>query len=201
MERNAGHNVDEQTGDLVKAMEDHRVPPHCYGNGIISESQTVGTDEKPFRLWEEPDRTHTEEVDEVAKIGEKVVVSALVVGVESNRHEIEELCCVPVMKILGVSSNQVSANEDVQNTTDKGDFLAKSDSLGIVPTSSESINTVAHLLPISIELLVRGRYSFSPLINNTLLCSRTSGLERISLFPHLLCLNMNIPLQLLQLLR
>jgi len=41
----AGHNVDEETGNLVEAVEDHAIPPHCYGDSVVSESQTICADE------------------------------------------------------------------------------------------------------------------------------------------------------------
>ena len=125
-------------------------------------------------MREEPDGAHAEEVDEVAEIGEEVVVAAPVVGVVPDWHEVEQLCCIPVVEILGVSSNQVAADEDVQDTTDEGDFLAQSDGLGIVPPFSESVNAVAHLLPVSVQLLVCRWHPSSPFFHNALLCSRTS---------------------------
>jgi hypothetical protein len=119
VERDTGHDVNEQTGDLVEAMEDHRVSPHSYGNSVVSECQTVGTDKESFRLREEPDGAHTEKVDEVTEVSQKVMISAPVIGVESNRHKVDELRRIPEMEVLGIPSNQIAADEDVQNTTDK----------------------------------------------------------------------------------
>ena len=75
-------------------------------------------------MWKEPDGAHAEEVDEVAEVGEEVVIAALVVCVVPYGHEVDELCGVPVVKILWVSSNQVSADEDVQDSTDERDLFA-----------------------------------------------------------------------------
>jgi len=36
-------------------MKDEAVPPHYDGNGVVAECKTVGTDEQPLRLREEPD--------------------------------------------------------------------------------------------------------------------------------------------------
>ncbi len=68
MERNAGHYMDEQTGNLIEAVKNHRVPPHCYSDGVVSESQTVCTDEESFRLREEPDGEHAEKIYKIAEI-------------------------------------------------------------------------------------------------------------------------------------
>lgn len=32
-----GHDMDEQAGYFVEAVKDHRVPPHCNGDGIVTE--------------------------------------------------------------------------------------------------------------------------------------------------------------------
>lgn len=83
-----GHDMDEETGHFVQGVEDERVAPHDDGHGIVSIGQTVGADEEPFRLREAPDREQQEEVDKIAQVSEKVVVSLLTVGDESNGHEV-----------------------------------------------------------------------------------------------------------------
>lgn len=84
----AGHDVDEQTGDLVHGMEDQRVAPHGDGYCVVAQRQTESADEEAFAAGEEPDAQDHEEVDKIAKVGEEVVVAYLVVLVPANRHEI-----------------------------------------------------------------------------------------------------------------
>jgi len=68
VEGDARHYVNEQTGDLVEAVEHHRVPPHGNGNGVVSECETVRADKESLRIGKEPDSTHAQEVDEIAEI-------------------------------------------------------------------------------------------------------------------------------------
>src|SRR6266487_1967574 len=111
VERYAGHYMNKQTGDFIEAVEYHRVPPHGYGDRIVSECQTISTDEEPFRIREEPDCAHTQEVDKVAEICQEVVVASSVVGIVSNGHEVENLSRVPDVEIFRISSDQISTNE------------------------------------------------------------------------------------------
>lgn len=119
VERNAGHNVDEETSDFVEAVENHRVPPHGYCDRVVSKCQAVCADEQSFRVWEEPDGAHAQEVDKVAEISQEIMVSSLAVGVIADRHEVEELQRVPPMKILRIATDQVSTDQNVQNSTDE----------------------------------------------------------------------------------
>lgn len=37
MKSDAGHYMNKEAGHFVETVEYHRVPPHGYGNGIVSE--------------------------------------------------------------------------------------------------------------------------------------------------------------------
>lgn len=69
-------------------MKHQTIPPHHNRHCIVPERETIRADEQPFALGKEPDAENKEEVDEVAQVGEEVVVSDLVVFVPSYRHEI-----------------------------------------------------------------------------------------------------------------
>ena len=169
-------------------MKHHRVPPHSYGNGVISKGKAVGADKQSFRCREGPDSQHAHEVDKVAKIGQEVMVSALLVGVVSNRHEVQELYGVPDVKILGISSDQVATDEDVQDTAYEGCLFPSCDGLGIVPTPAESVDTLPHSLPVPLQLLVRWWNASPPFFNDSLFGMRASSLQYISLSSYFLCL-------------
>lgn len=88
MEGYTGHDVDEKTGDFVKTVEDHAVPPHGYGDCVVTEGQTVGADEQALRVREEPYCEDAHKVNEVAEVGQEVVVSAFVVSVVPDGHKV-----------------------------------------------------------------------------------------------------------------
>lgn len=78
------------------------------------------------------------------------MIPSFVVGVVSDRHEIEKLCGVPVMEELRISSDEISTDEDVENTANECNLLAGRDKLCIIPSSSQPVNILAHLLPVSV---------------------------------------------------
>lgn len=84
-----GWCLDDLPGDFVEGVEDHGIPPHRYSNGIVSHCQTVCTDEEAFRVWECPDAQNKKAIDEIAQICKEVMISALLVRVISQWHEIE----------------------------------------------------------------------------------------------------------------
>lgn len=110
---------------FIQRVEYEAIPPHGYGHSVVAECETVGTDEEAFGLREEPDAEDEEEVDEVAHVGEEVVVAYGVVFVPSHGHEVsieecQRSCCnlfsllprhsrdlyrIPVMKVLRPSTN------------------------------------------------------------------------------------------------
>lgn len=102
-------------GDFVEGMEDERVPPHSDGDRIVTECETVCANEEAFRVRENPDAEHTEEVDEVTEIREEIVQAAALVGEEADRHEVEELERVPDMEPLGAPTDEVAADEDIED--------------------------------------------------------------------------------------
>ncbi len=59
--------------DLIERVEDKGVPPHSDGDGIVTKCEAVRADEEAFRLRENPDAEHEEEIDEVAEIREEIV--------------------------------------------------------------------------------------------------------------------------------
>lgn len=78
------------------------------------------------------------------------MIAALVVSVETNRHKVQKLCSIPIVKKLRITPDEISTNENIHNTADKRHFFSKRDSLGIVPTLSKPVNTLAHLLSVSV---------------------------------------------------
>ena len=94
-------------------MKDEAVSPHGDRNGVVAICEAVGTDEEPFAFWEYPDRQHAESVDKVTEICEEVVVAPFLVCVCPDGHKVEELCRVPIMEPLRVSTDQIAADEDV----------------------------------------------------------------------------------------
>lgn len=91
MKGDARHYVNEETGYFVEAVENHRISPHSYSNGVVSKCEAVCTDEKTFRVGEEPDCAHAKEVDKIAKIRQEVVIASFVIRIITNRHEVEQL--------------------------------------------------------------------------------------------------------------
>lgn len=76
-------------------MENQRIPPHGNRPGVVPISKAVGRYHEAAGVREDPDREQEEDVDEVAEIGEEVVVTTLVIGVIADWHEIEQLKGVP----------------------------------------------------------------------------------------------------------
>ena len=197
VERNARHDVDEEAGDLVEAVEHHRVPPHGDGNGVVPEGQAECADEQPFGLRKDPDGQHAEEVHKVAQVRQEVVVSAPVVGVEPDGHEVGQLRSIPQVEQLWVAPEEVAADEHVQHAADERHLLAQRDGLGIAPAFRQPVNALAHLLAIPVELLVRRRDPAPPFLDDPCLGGAPARLEGIPLSADLLCLRRYVPLQLL----
>lgn len=200
VEGRAGHDVDEEARDLVEAVEDHRVPPHGDGHRVVPEREAERADEQPLGLWKHPDGQHAEEVDEVAQVRQEVVVPAPVVRVEADWHEVGQLGPVPQVEQLGIPSDYVATDEHVQHPADERHLLPQRDDPGVVPALSQPVHALAHLLPVPVELLVRGRYPAPPLLDDPRLGSVPTRPEGISLPADLLRLCRDVPLQLLQLL-
>jgi hypothetical protein len=119
VQSHAGHDVDKDSGNFVQVVEDHQASPHGYTDCIVSKGQAVGSNKKSSRPREQPDSTHTEDIDNVTKICQEKVESALVVCIIPNRQKVKELRRVPIMEILRVPSNDISTEEDIENTTDE----------------------------------------------------------------------------------
>jgi hypothetical protein len=64
----AGHDVDKDSGNFIQAVKDHQASPHSYTDCVVSEGQAVGANKKSSRPREQPDGTHTEDVDGVAEV-------------------------------------------------------------------------------------------------------------------------------------
>ena len=88
MQSDTWHDVDEETGNFVEAVENHRIPPHSYGDGVISKGETEGADEETLGLGENPYTEKDHEVDEIAEIGQKVVITDFTIGEIPDRHKV-----------------------------------------------------------------------------------------------------------------
>jgi hypothetical protein len=119
VQSHAGHYVDKDSGNFVQVVEDHQASPHGYTDGIVSECQAVGANKKSSRPREQPDSTHTEDVDGVAEVCQEKLETALLKGIITNRHKVKELRRVPIMEILRVPSNDISTEEYIEDTTNK----------------------------------------------------------------------------------
>lgn len=89
MECRTRHDVDEERSNLVEAVKDERVTPHDNSDGIVSVGETVCGHKEALGRRKDPNRQQQQEVDEVAEIGEEVVVATPVVGKVANGHEVE----------------------------------------------------------------------------------------------------------------
>ena len=67
-------------------------------------------------------------------------------GVVANREEVEKLPSIPVMEVLRVPSNDISADEDVEDTANEEYFLPKSNRICLIPTSANLLNIVVYIL-------------------------------------------------------
>lgn len=76
------------------------------------------------------------------------MITLFAIHVEAKRVEIEKLGGIPIMKVLWRCSDQVSADEDVEDASDEGSLLSLSDILGIVPPRAQSVDSSTHTLPV-----------------------------------------------------
>ena len=129
------------------------------------------------------------------------MIPAFVVRVPSNRHEVEELHGVPDVEVFGISTDQVSTDEHIQDSTYEGYLFPRGDGLGIIPTSADPVDALPHSFSVFLELLVRRRHASPPFLYDSFFRMRSSGFQDIALFSYLLCLRRKTPLQLFQLLR
>ncbi len=97
------------------------------------------------------------------------MVTSLVVCVEPYRHEVTELHGEPHIEVLGVRSDQVATNEDVENSSNERDLFSGSYGLCVVPSAAQAIHRVPHTLSVLVKLLVRGRKPPSPFFDNSIL--------------------------------
>lgn len=200
VKRRARHDVDEERCDLVKAVEYQRVTPHDDCHSIVSESQTVGGREEPLRLRKDPETQHQQHIDEVAEIGQEVVISTSMVCEDTNGHEVDELGRIPDVKPLRIATHQIPTRKDVHNAADKGYLLSEADGLCIIPLLAELLNSLPHALPISFELFIGRGDTPPPFLHHSVAGILGSRLESISRPSHLVGLGRYTPLELLELL-
>lgn len=176
-----GHDVDEETDNLVHGMENERVPPHDNGNGVVPESKAVGTDEHALGAREDPETEHQQSVDKVAEIGEEVVVALFVVGIVAQGHEVEQLDRVPQREPLRACADQVSGNEDVHDGGDeRGLFSGRDGGIGS-PLLVEALDGLAHALLVLVQLLTLIGNATAPLLDSTISgggCSRLGSVSQ-----------------------
>ena len=127
--------MNEERRDLVEGVEDKAVAPHDYRDGVIAEGESVGGEEEPLRIGKAPYRQDREEVDEVAKVGEEVVISSFLVFDQPYRHEKQELYREPIVEVLWDSTDQISRDEDVQHCRNECHLLLSTDGCNLAPSS------------------------------------------------------------------
>src|SRR6478735_1565294 len=106
-------------------MKDERVPPHNNGDGVVPIGQTVGGSEKAFGLREDPNAKRKQQVDKVAKVGEKVVHAATVIGEDADGHKVDQLRRVPDVEVFREAAHEIAANEDVHNAANERYLLTE----------------------------------------------------------------------------
>lgn len=89
------------------------------------------------------------------------------IRVVSDWHEIAQLRGKPVVEQVGVSSDKVATDKDVQHTSNERQLLPKRDSLGIIPSRTESVNRIPHPLPVLVQLFVWRRQAPPPFFYNS----------------------------------
>lgn len=172
--------------DLVHTVEHHRVPPHGDCNRIVSESQAERANEKPFRVREDPNTQHAEQIDKVAEIGQEVVVAFSMVCKVADGHEKSQLAAKPVVKVLRASTDQVAADEDIEHTSNKRHLLPEGDSRRLAPPLAETLNAMLHPSTIFLQLLLGGRCMALPFTHNTVLGIQGRQPQLLPLLAHLL---------------
>ena len=196
----ARHNVNEQRGDLVETMENERVAPHDDGDGIISKSQAVCCREESLRAGKGPQAQGQEQVDEVTKVRQEVVIASSAIKQEADRHEVKKLNSVPDVKVLWPCPNEIATDEDVHDAKYKGYLLAEADGLGVCPLLAKLIDPGAHLLLVTNELLIGRGYATPPFLDHAILRILSSRLESFARAANLASLAREALLQLLKLL-
>jgi len=182
-------------------VEDKRVPPHSDCDGVVAKGQAVRADEQAFRVREDPDAQHAEQVDEVAQISKKVVVASLVVRVNADRHEVEQLQRVPVMEPLWMRADEIPGDEYIKHAAYERYFLAPCDSLRVVPPLAQPLDALAHPLLVLVELLVGRGQSPAPFVHHTVFRVQSGRFEPLLLPPHFLGLGLDRSLNFLEALR
>lgn len=160
--------MNEQRGDFVERVKDQAVPPHSNGYRVVAISETVGGDEEAFRMRECPDRKKHEQIDEIAQVGQKVVVAFLVVGDVTDGHEVCELNRKPVVEVFRSRADQVAGDEDVEYCRDEGDFFPYCNVRGIGPSFAEVIDRFLHATAVFVELFVCRRDALPPFFHRAI---------------------------------
>lgn len=200
VEGHARHDVNEQADllvlpvfelphvprDLVHGMKYERIPPHCNRNGIVAKGQAKGADEQTLAAWESPNAQREQKIDKVAEVGQEIMVADLTVCKEADRHKVQQLCCVPVVKILRCSPDEVARYQNVEDAANEAELLADSDRLGGIPSLVDAINTPTHLLAVSVELLIGSWDHTSPFLDDLVSCIEAGRLQSLALLSNAL---------------
>lgn len=180
VERSARHDVYEERRDFVKAVEYQGVTPHDDCHSIVAIRQTVRRHEEPFRLGEDPQAEGKQYIDEIAEIGQEVVHSTALVGVDTDGHKVHELDSIPDVEPFRKATYKVSACKYVHNAANEGYLFSEADGLGIVPLLAELLDSLPHALPVSLELLVGRGDASPPFFHHSVAGQLRLGFEGIS---------------------
>ena len=112
------------------------------------------------------------------------MVSSLVVGIPSDRHEVEELSSVPVMKDFWRCTYEVPGDEDVEDASDERGLFPRSDGFGVAPSLIQSVDVVSHLSAIPVQLLVWAWHSTPPLFYQLVTSIHPARFELLLLLAH-----------------
>ena len=68
------------------------------------------------------------------------MIAFAMVGDISNRHEVEDLRCEPVVKIIWTGANEVAGDEDVEDCRQERDFFFGGYCDSLIPTTVQIVH-------------------------------------------------------------
>ncbi len=120
------------------------------------------------------------------------------VGVESQRHEVAELRCEPVVEGGWLGTDNVAGDEDVQHASHEGHLLAQGDGSGVAPFAAKTVNRGFHAAAVFLKLFVCCGDTFSPFHDSALFCIHPCGLDALLMLLDLFLLRADGILPLLE---
>lgn len=82
------------------------------------------------------------------------MISPFVVRIEAYWHEVAKLYGKPKVEQIRIPANQVSADENVEHSSDERKLLSGCHSFCVVPPRTKTVHGFAHTFPVLFELLI-----------------------------------------------